>query len=351
MPTVLAGALTIATMIPLKIYAWPYVLLIFASWFSLAGNGSVLAKQFGKIKNAGASVAHIGFALMMIGVLISSANKEVVSINESGVSYGEAFDAKANFENVLLWKNEGLEMNNYRVTYTGDSVAPPNHYYKVFYEKLNAKGEVEYNFMLYPNAQINPKMGLIANPDTKHFLLHDLYTHVTQVIDKDAYKDRPKWQEPKTVQFKGKGDTLMLAENLIILEGMSLQMPADMADKVAGAEVAVAAKIRVKTLKGDIQLEPVYAIQNGTEFRYDATSEEAGLKITLNKIDPQAETVEFNIAEANPGPKEYIIMKAIKFPFINVLWIGTIILVIGFTMAIMQRYFEALRIEAREKQA
>jgi cytochrome c-type biogenesis protein CcmF len=44
-------------------------------------------------------------------------------------------------------------------------------------------------------------------------------------------------------------------------------------------------------------------------------------------------------------------MKAIKFPFINVLWIGTIILVIGFTMAIMQRYFEALRIEAREKQA
>jgi len=350
LPIVLAIALTIGTLIPLKIYAWPYVLLLFASWFSLAGNGSMLVKQFSKIKNAGASVAHIGFALMMLGVLISSANKEVVSINQSGVSYGEAFDAKANFENVLLWKNEGLEMNNYRVTYIGDSVAPPNHYYKVFYEKLNAEGETEYDFMLYPNAQINPKMGLIANPDTKHFLLHDLYTHVTQVIDKDAYKDKPKWQEAKLVKFKGKGDTLMLSENLLILEGMSLQMTPEMAEKVAGAEVAVAGKIRVKTVNGDIQLEPVYAIQNGTEFRYDATSEEAGLKISLNKIDPKTETVEFMIAEANPGPKEYIIMKAIKFPFINVLWIGTIILVIGFTMSIMQRYFEALRIEAREKQ-
>jgi cytochrome c-type biogenesis protein CcmF len=326
------------------------VLLIFASWMSLTGNFDILRKQFSKLKTAGAAVAHIGFAMMMIGVLISAAKKEVVSINQSGMSYGEAFDAQQNYENVLLWKEEPLKMNDYRVTYLGDSVAPPNHYYKVRYEKLNAAGEPEYSFLLYPNAQINPKMGLIANPDTKHFLLHDLYTHVTQVIDKEAYKDRPKWQEAKSFVLKGKGDTVMLAENLLIFEGMSLQLQPEMAAKVAGAEVAVAANIRVKTLQGDQLLEPVYAIQNGVEFRYDASSEAAGVKISLQKIDPAAETIEFKIAEVNPGPKEYIIMKAIKFPFINVLWIGTVILVIGFTMAIMDRYYEALRIEAREKQ-
>lgn len=349
LPTVVAGVLTIASMIPLKIYAWPLVMLLFASWFSLTGNFDILRKQFKKLSTAGAAVAHIGFALMMVGVLISSANKQVVSLNQSGLSFGENFDAKQNAENVLLWKNEPSVMNDYRVTYLGDSIAEPNHYYKVFYERLDEKGNPSYSFTLYPNAQINPKMGLIANPDTKHYLLHDLYTHVTQVIDKEAYKDRPKWQEAKKITLKGKGDTLMLAENLVILEGMSLQMSAEMAEKVKGAEVAVAAKLRVKTIRGEQLLEPVYAIQNGAEFRYDAANHEAGLKVSLLKIDPKAETVELSIAEANPGPKEYIIMKAIKFPFINVLWLGTVILVLGFSMAIMDRYREAKRLEAREE--
>lgn len=348
LPTVVAGVLTIASMIPLKIYAWPYVMLLFASWFSLTGNFDVLRKQFKKLSSAGAAVAHIGFALMMVGVLISSANKQVVSLNNSGLSYGENFNAQQNAENVLLWKNDPAVMNDYRVTYLGDSIAEPNHYYKVFYERLDAQGNPSYSFTLYPNAQINPKMGLIANPDTKHYLWHDLYTHVTQVIDKEAYKDRPKWQDAKTITLKGKGDTLMLAENLVILEGMSLQLSDEMAQKVKGAEVAVAAKLRVKNVKGEHQLEPVYAIQNGAEFRYDASNEDAGLKISLVKIDPKAETIEFSIAEATPGPKEYIIMKAIKFPFINVLWLGTIILVLGFSMAIMDRYREAKRLEARE---
>ncbi|MFN3528974.1 MAG: heme lyase CcmF/NrfE family subunit [Bacteroidia bacterium] len=345
----IAAVLTAATVIPLQILAWPYVLLAFACWFSLTGNGDILRRQFKKLKSAGASVAHIGFALMMLGVLISSANKEVVSINQSGLSYGENFNPQQNHENVLLWKNEPLVMNDYRVTYLGDSIAAPNHYYKVHYERLNKQGEAAYSFTLYPNAQINPKMGLIANPDTKHYLWHDLYTHVTQVIDKDAYKDRPKWQSAQKLSMRGKGDTVMLSENLIILEGMSLNLPDHVADKVAGAEVAVAARILVRSIKGDHVLEPVYAIQNGAEFRYDASSEAAGLKVSLNKIDPIAETIEFMVAEATPGPKEYIIMKAIKFPFINVLWLGTIILVIGFSMAIMDRYFEAKRLEAREK--
>jgi cytochrome c-type biogenesis protein CcmF len=348
LPTVVAGLLTIASMIPLKIYAWPLVMLLFASWFSLTGNFDILRKQFKKLSTAGAAVAHIGFALMMVGVLISSANKQVVSLNQSGLSFGENFDAKQNAENVLLWKNEPLVMNDYRVTYLGDSIVEPNHYYKVFYERLDATGNPNYSFTLYPNAQINPKMGLIANPDTKHYLWHDLYTHVTQVIDKEAYKDRPKWQEAKSISLKGKGDTLMLSENLVILEGMSLDLSPEMAAKVKGAEVAVAAKLRVKTVRGEHVLEPVYAIQNGAEFRYDAANEEAGLKVSLLKIDPKAETVEFSIAEANPGPKEYIIMKAIKFPFINVLWLGTVILVLGFSMAIMDRYREAKRLEARE---
>lgn len=346
-PFIASAALTIALFIPYQIYAWQYILLLFAGSFALFGNLSMLKKQFGKLKTAGAAVAHIGFALMMLGVLISSARKEVVSINNSGFSYGENFDAKATRENVLLWKDEPLLMNNYRVTYLGDSVVEPNHYYKVYYEKLKANGTPDYGFLLTPNAQINPKMGLIASPDTKHYLGHDLYTHVTQVIDKTSVKERPEFADPKPYTFKiGQSDTVMLAKNLLLLEGLQTELSGDMATKTQGAEVAVAARLRVKTLQGDTLLQPVYAIKNGLEFRYDVSG--ADMRITFNKIDPQSGTIELLIAEKNPGPREYIIMKAVKFPLINLLWLGTVVLVIGFSMAVMDRYREALRIESRE---
>jgi cytochrome c-type biogenesis protein CcmF len=72
-------------------------------------------------------------------------------------------------------------MGKYTVTYFGDSIAPPNHYFKVNYKVIDANGKVTEEFLLKPNAQANEKMGLISSPDTKHYLFSDLYTHVTYV--------------------------------------------------------------------------------------------------------------------------------------------------------------------------
>jgi len=33
-----------------------------------------------------------------------------------------------------------------------------------------------------------------------------------------------------------------------------------------------------------------------------------------------------------------VIMKAILFPYINVLWIGTVIMIIGFGISLLKRY-------------
>jgi len=40
----------------------------------------------GKLKSAGASVAHIGFGMVLVGILISSAKKTVLSWNTTGVT-------------------------------------------------------------------------------------------------------------------------------------------------------------------------------------------------------------------------------------------------------------------------
>ncbi len=55
-------------------------------------------------------------------------------------------------------------MGKYTVTYVGDSVSAPDHFFKVDYKAVDANGKVTEHFILKPNAQANPKMGLIASP-------------------------------------------------------------------------------------------------------------------------------------------------------------------------------------------
>jgi cytochrome c-type biogenesis protein CcmF len=79
------------------------------------------------------------------------------------------------------------------------------------------------------------------------------------------------------------------------------------------------------------------------EIKYEnAQSDEDGILVKLTTIIPQ-NPKEFNIVltTAERRPKiDYIILKAIEFPWINLLWSGTIILVIGFTISIIFRVKE-----------
>ena len=54
--------------------------------------------------------------------------------------------------------------------------------------------------------------------------------------------------------------------------------------------------------------------------------------------------MKFIITTATRRPKiDYIILKAIEFPYINLLWGGTLIMIFGFTLSIFQRFKEAKR--------
>jgi cytochrome c-type biogenesis protein CcmF len=60
-------------------------------------------------------------------------------------------------------------------------------------------------------------------------------------------------------------------------------------------------------------------------------------RITLLSINPQEEKFIFGTQGTQ---KDWIIMEAVRMPLINILWIGTILLVIGLSIAITRRYRE-----------
>ena len=55
------------------------------------------------------------------------------------------------------------------------------------------------------------------------------------------------------------------------------------------------------------------------------------------KVSPQTQSFQLYLATAKPKMKDFIVLKAIDFPLINVLWLGCLIMIIGTSMAIVNR--------------
>jgi cytochrome c-type biogenesis protein CcmF len=327
---------------------WIFSLVILGAVYSVLANAKVLAEVLkGKTKLAGSAVAHIGFGLLLIGAVISAGTSSVVSINNTIASYSTEFD-KANNprENVMLYKNEPVKIGDFTVTYTGDSVALPNHYFKVNYKRMDAAGNIKEQFVLKPNAQANSKMGLVATPDTKHYLFHDLYTFVSManIAVDDAEKSAPahdetnddKSYDPPVLHEVAVGDTIPYRDGVIVLK--SLDKDAKVQNIALGKnDVSVGAKLEVITHGKTYDSEPVFMIKGGSSFDFARKVEDAGIKLRFSKIMPEQNKVEITVYQQPESKRPYIVIKATEFPFINFFWSGTIIMVIGFLLSIFRR--------------
>ena len=330
----LGGSILVSLVIILsyKIDRLDFILMLVAGWFAIFSNIRYIMKVMkGKIKVSGGYVSHIGFGLMMVGIVVSQGEQEVISINRYGINYGSGFTADESAENILLYQNEPQIMGKYRVTYLGDSVYDKNIYFNVLYEQLNKKNEIVKRFVLHPNILLNQKMGNNPVPSTRKTIASDLYTHITMApLKEDGSPVDSIVEEKHTL---GIGDTLMLSRAFAIVEGI------DARAEVAGIEkktddVAVGIKMRYVDLDTQYTIEPVYFIREMMATSIEASSHDQQTKIAVTKIIPEENKFEFTVEEKM---HKYIIMKAIRFPFINVLWLGIIILVTGIFISMRKR--------------
>lgn len=334
----LAIVLSAAAMFLFELNNWFYVGLMFAAIYAIVANLFTMRPYFtGKLNMAGSHVAHIGFGILLIGVLVSSANKEVISINQSGIQLNPEFDARANLEHVYLEKGKPLRMGDYEIEYQRDTTEWVNNYYQVHYKKINPENNtVAYEFNLYPNAQINPKMGLVANPDTKHYISHDVFTYVSSV---------PKEKSTRFVHEKihvvKPGDTLFTNNGYAILERINSNAK-DANMNIENLSLLIAAELKVYTLNGVYDATPMYGIRENSELKFESVVDAARLRFKFEGVDPKTGTIRIETAELDSSG-DFIIMKAIVFPWINLVWAGTIIMIIGFLMAIVRRIREQQR--------
>ncbi len=353
----IALLMTICIAIGQKISGIQYLLLLFgASYTIVAMIYYAIRVQKAQLSKLGPAISHLGFGLVLMGILLSSYNKEVISINTLGIliDFGREDpmeNARESSENVLLFINTPVVMGDYLVTYMGDSIPEndPRTFYKVHYERRDLKtGELKETFMLYPEAFVNPKgqEGLSANPDSKHYLTKDVFTYVTSVINPEKRTDTTTYQTHKVKQ----GDTVYLNNAYLVFEGFEtkvdhpayIPMPED---------IAVTAKLRAFTLQGELDmLEPVYFIRGGYQYEIEDTLSSLKLYTRLSRILPDEQAAELMIKQLDPKD-DYIVMKALIFPYINVLWLGIVVMTLGFFLTLHNRRRKSKKLEAKTKAA
>ncbi len=322
-----------------------FTILLFASVFGVIGNIAFMGSQLksGKFRFTASSVSHIGFALLIMGALISTSQQEVISINRQGIDYGENFDEKDEKQNILLQKFKPKIMNNYLLTYVGDSTKKPNTYYKVQYAHLDPNTlDTTETFTLKPRAQINENMGLVASPDTRHYLTKDIYTHVTSVPDKSTKDFEYKYDSLQQKTLK-KGETIDFEGLKIKATGLN---PKPGKSEVPFNDYQIASKLRLKVANDYVQEEvsPLFVLKGDKIYSPEKVIEPFGLKVRFTRINPQEETFQISLAKGERNIEDYIIMKAIVFPYINLLWLGCVVMALGLGIGVYRRQKDTIRL-------
>ncbi|HKG06943.1 MAG TPA: cytochrome c biogenesis protein CcsA [Pedobacter sp.] len=326
-----------------------FILLTFSCVFAVLSNARILGQAFGgKKKLVGAAVAHIGFALLLLGALVAAATNKPISLNASKFIPVKDFEkAEKPGENMVLYKNEPKKMGRFTVTYISDTTVAPNTFYKLNFKVYDEKsGALKEDFDLSPHIQSNEKMGLIASPDTKHYLTYDIYTHITSAPVKEeedhapheGHNEEENYKAPRIVNVSV-GDTLHTSSGILTVKGVNPK-PAAKDLVIAQGDLAVGLPIEVDVSGKIYKTEPIFLVKGNNIFDFARNIDELGLRLRFTRVFPDQGKMELQIFEKPQQAKDWVVFKSIEFPYINLYWVGTIIMVIGFLLSIFRRQKE-----------
>lgn len=316
---------------------------VFAAIYAAVANASFIQIGLkGKLKSAGASVAHIGFAMFLIGILISSSKKSVLSYNTTGMSPLKENEFGGPLENITLVKGVSTDMIKYMVTYVKDTINLRDHkrYYQINFKKKT--GDEEFN--VYPDHIQNNKgnEGNTVNPDSKHFWNKDIFTYLTYILDpeKISTADTSSFQN-KTVHI---GDTVFYSKGLIIVNNVAVN-PTTGKHQFAATDTAIGLNMTIISKEGSrFSAMPLLHVQDGNIYAVPDTVMAQSLILQFNQVKDQSKgLLEIGVREST-AVLDFVTLKAYEFPFINILWLGVLVMVVGTVMSIIQRAKQLRRI-------
>ncbi len=362
-------ACTLVLVLNTSTYQVNYIILLIAGIYAIVLNSITLFSIFkAHYRPSGGFLAHMGVAIMILGILFSSGYEKILSKNSSGLRYSKDFSTSMNTEHMLLWINDPKAMPGYTVQYAGqyfkalgypgyiakqslmfqkkyfvakedivynnkiffakNTVVPIdiyNIYYKIVYNDYKGK-----QFILYPQSQHHTQKNLSAVPAIKCFWHKDLYTYISAVADPTQEK----------IWHKKEIFTVMQGKNFFVNDFIAQIMYIEKLDTISDShvqlspqDVAIKAVIKISGKVKDYMATPIYIIQNKRVGYIPFIVEDLGIKINFLNIHPEKKEYSLEISSTQ---RDYIVLKVMEKPWITLLWIGSIVMLIGFLLSILR---------------
>jgi len=163
--------------------SWQHLVLQFTGLFAIVSNLTYLLSFLrGKIKLAGSAMAHLGFGIMVLGILATGLNKKIISTNMfAQAELLEGFSTEDYMRNLVLIKDAPMPIKEYEVTYLSDTLLNPfNRKFFIQFDKKDKDGRIIKKINSTPTLVYsrNENQGPSTNPSIHRSLTQDLYTYV-----------------------------------------------------------------------------------------------------------------------------------------------------------------------------
>ncbi|MEM6700181.1 MAG: cytochrome c assembly protein, partial [Bacteroidota bacterium] len=125
-------------------------------------------------------------------------------------------------------------------------------------------------------------------------------------------------------------------------------------------DIAVGAMINVSDGERNYTAAPIYFIRGNRPYNIKDMVEETGLHVRFNSIDPKTESVELLLAKqetqgltvpvdiaTNAARTDFIVFEAIEFQGINLFWIGSTAMMLGFFFSLVVRWRSKVEMEKK----
>ena len=268
--------------------------------------------------------------LLFIGLIVSTVSYSNSVIVLEGNYQGKNIYVQNPYQNS---SNVGFCVKEVRVNgvVTTDEITS-----SAFEIDFKAKDQSD-SFKLYPDVMKQNKgmEGFSANPSAKHYWFKDIFAYITSFQENNA---------ADTATFRNKeiktGDTIFYSNGLMILDKVAVN-PEEQKLKLEAGEVSLFLNLTIISKEGrKYQANPGIAIK-GQSLRFvNDTIRAQSLVLQFNKVIDQAKgKLELGVKESG-AITDLITLKVYEFPLINVLWIGVVVMVTGFGMAIRQRLIQ-----------
>jgi cytochrome c-type biogenesis protein CcmF len=302
-------------------------LFIFGAMFALFANIAVGLRIIkGNPRYAGGSIAHVGLAVMFLGFAASS-----------------TYDDK---QTVSLTEGKPMDVLGYKLTYTGYRPIDAEKFaFDVHVEKEGRPTHILSPIMYYSEYS----KGLMRNPDIANLVTKDLYL---APLSLEQNKGAPQ-NVGERIQLK-KGEKRKFRE----IEVSFLDFDFPESQKVAmveGREVRIGATLEVSEYGNKpVKIVPARIIKNGEATdkpaNYSGRYEFTVVGMRPDRETPENSTVELSVLDLGSSRgadapaamgKDILVVEASVKPFINLVWSGVIILLVGFLVTIVRRSQEA----------